>query len=154
MAVIQKANAPPASVTTNSIVIAGAKRDAAIPDVGMRESVSAARATPRNDGLEGLAHLCRRDLKRTRRRAAKAVGPIHVLHIGLRQRVLAWRHRPHDIGDGEHRLVLRRPVERRAEMIVAEFGMHRLGAVLDPLQRAGSPDDTRFGLSISKPAGR
>ncbi|NEV03142.1 hypothetical protein FNJ47_47820, partial [Bradyrhizobium sp. UFLA 03-164] len=42
--------------------------------------------------------------------------------IGLRQHVFAGRHRAHDIGDGEHRLVVGAPVDRRGEAIIAELG--------------------------------
>ena len=47
--------------------------------------------------------LRRRDLDAAGAGAAEAIGPVHVLDIGLRQHVVAGRHRAHHIGDGEHR---------------------------------------------------
>ena len=69
--------------------------------------------------------------------AAEAVGPVHVLDIGLRLHVAAGRDRAHHIGHREHRRIVGLAVERRAETIVAEFGVHRLLRILDPGEPAG-----------------
>src|SRR5215475_8749817 len=69
--------------------------------------------------------------------SAEAIRPVHVLHVGLRQHVLAGRDRAHHVGDGEHRIVLVAAVERGAEAVVAELRVDWLLAVLDPAERAG-----------------
>src|SRR5262245_13154572 len=79
----------------------------------------------------------RLDLHRAGGGAAEAVGPVHVLHIGLRQHVAAGRHRAHHVGDRKHRRIAGLAVERSAEPVVAEFGVRRLHGVLDPRKGAG-----------------
>src|SRR5206468_8049857 len=65
--------------------------------------------------------------------AAVARGVIHVLDVGLRQHVFARRHRAHHIGHREHRLVVAGAIDRGGKAVVAEFGVFRLLAVLDPV---------------------
>src|SRR5690349_13329138 len=64
-----------------------------------------------DDGVCGEVSLIQRSFRRTHldrtcAGAAVARGIVHVLDIGLRQHVFARRYRAHDIGDGEHRLVV------------------------------------------------
>src|SRR4051812_22242621 len=84
----------------------------------------------------GFIALLRRYLDGAGGGASEAIRPVHVLDIGLRQHVAARRHRAHHIGHREYRRVLRPPLERRAEPLVAEFRIRRLLGVFDPRQRA------------------
>src|SRR5258707_487420 len=68
----------------------------------------------------------RTHLDRTGAAAAVARRVVHVLDIGLRQHVFARRHRTHDVGHGEHRLVVAGTIDRRGEAVVAKFGVFRL----------------------------
>src|SRR5262249_28277653 len=79
-----------------------------------------------------LISLRRRHVDRAGRGAAETVGPVHVLHIGLRMDVAAGRDRAHHIGDREHRRIAALALERGAEAVVAELGAYRLRRVLDP----------------------
>src|SRR5438128_8892659 len=83
------------------------------------------------------AHSFRRThLHRTGGAAAVARGVVHVLDIGLRQHIFAGRHRTHDVGDREDRRVVGGAIDRGGEAVVAELGVLRLLAVLDPVERA------------------
>src|SRR5262245_29920101 len=98
--------------------------------------------------------LRRRDLDRAGGGAAETVGPVHVLHIGLRMDVAAGRHGAHHIGDGEDRWIAALALERGAEAVVTELGVP--GSCASSIQASVPvlPDETSRGLSISKPAGR
>src|SRR5262249_45640980 len=65
--------------------------------------------------------FCRRHLDGPGGGAAKAVGPIHVLHIGLRVHVASGRDGAHHIGDGEHRRIAALALEGRAEAVITEL---------------------------------
>src|SRR5882724_5937306 len=87
---------------------------------------------------EGLARSFRRShLDGSSAGAAVARGVVHVLDISLRQHIFAGRYRAHHIGHRKHRLGIGGAVDGRREAVVAEFGILRLLAVLDPVQRAG-----------------
>src|SRR5262249_49282814 len=81
--------------------------------------------------------LRRRHIDRAGRGAAEAIGPVHVLHVGLWVDVAAGRDRAHHVGDREHRRIAALALERGAEAVVAEFRARRLLRVLDPAERAG-----------------
>src|SRR5262245_59944462 len=68
--------------------------------------------------------------------AAIARGVVHVLDIGLRQHIFAGGHRAYDVADREHRLRVGGAVKCGGEAVIAEFGVDRVLAVLDPIQRA------------------
>src|SRR5258708_33683513 len=63
--------------------------------------------------VTGVASL--RHLDRAGGSAAKAVGPVHVLHIGLWMHVTSGRDRAYHIGDGEHPRIVPLALEGRAE---------------------------------------
>src|SRR5262249_56703790 len=69
-----------------------------------------------------LISLRRRHVDRAGRGAAETVGPVHVLHIGLRMDVASGRDRAHHIGDSEHRRIAALALERGAEAVVADLG--------------------------------
>src|ERR1700738_4796389 len=75
-------------------------------------------------------------LNRAGTAAAVARGIVHVLDIGLRQHVFAWRYRAHHVRHREHGLVVAGAIDGRREAVVAELGIFRLLAILDPVQRA------------------
>src|SRR5262249_40649472 len=80
---------------------------------------------------------CRRHLDRAGAGAAKAIGPVHVLHIGLRMHIAAGRDCAHHIGHCEHRTVGTFAIERCRKAIITELGIGRLDRILDPAERTG-----------------
>src|SRR6185437_13699489 len=62
---------------------------------------------------------------------------IHVLDIGLRQHIFAGRDRANHVGHGKYRLGVARAIDGRGETVIAEVGVRRLLAVLDPGQCSG-----------------
>src|SRR5262249_46338967 len=78
-----------------------------------------------------------RHLDRAGGGAAKAVGPIHVLHVGLWMHVASGRDRAYHIGDGEHRRIVALAFEGRAEAVIAELRIHRNLRIRDPGEGAG-----------------
>src|SRR6266568_2906045 len=67
----------------------------------------------------------------------KTVGPVHVLHIGLRMHIAAGRDRAHHVSHREHRTVGALAIERSGKAIITELGIGRLDRVLDPTECAG-----------------
>src|ERR1700733_5882789 len=87
-----------------------------------------------------------RDIERAESRAAEALGTIHVLDRRRWQHVMAWCHRPHDIGDRESRRILAVALERGDKTIIAIFGMGRRNIALDPRQRVDGAAVEEIGI--------
>ncbi len=81
---------------------------------------------------EGELLSLRRHLDRAERRAAEAVGAVHVFRRRRRIDVEPRRDSAHDIGDAEERRLARLAVESGDEAVVAIFRMHRIDILLQP----------------------
>ena len=117
------------------------------------------------------ASLLGRDLEPAGGRAGEAVGAVHVLHRGRRMHEGARRHGAHDVGDRglDDRLAAlasspprrpRRPSELPKKSKAATKRSSRnsvccgASVVLSQSRLLMSPESTRRGFSISRPAGR